>query len=87
MTSTEYNQSVLKNQLLWRCRLGTRELELLLYRYIDKHYASLTTEQIETFQEFVELNPEQLNAWLLQDVTVSENNKYANIINAIKDFN
>ncbi len=87
MTDIQINRSAQKNQLLWRCRLGTRELELLLYRYIEKHYAALTVEQIETFEEFIGLSHEQLNSWLLLGEPVNGNNKYAGIIKAIRENN
>ena len=86
MKDTASAKQVAKNQLLWRCRVGTRELELLLYRYIDRHYTSLSAAEIETFQEFIQLSHEQLNAWLLSNETIHVNNKYHSIIKAVKEF-
>ncbi len=87
MTSSGTEINVRKNRLLWRCRQGTRELELLLYRYIDVHYDSLSSEQLQLLDEFVEQTSDQLNKWLLGNEYIFENNRYKYIIKAIKEVN
>ncbi len=86
MTNSSAGSAIQKNRLLWRCRRGTRELELLLYRYIDKRYDSLTAEEIQTLQEFVEQDHNSLNEWLLSGKEPHKNNKYSNIVKAIRNL-
>ncbi len=73
-----------KKKLLWRCRRGTRELELLLYRYIDEHYDSLSDSEVNLLHEFVELDHHKMNNWLLLDIKTHKNNKYKSLIQAIQ---
>jgi len=86
VTEAAVEKEVLKRRLYWRCRIGTRELELLLYRYIDSHYESLTMDEIETFNTFIEQSHDQLQTWLLTTNTVPEDgNQFKHIIHAIKN--
>ncbi len=54
-----------KNRVLWRCRQGTRELDLLLYGYVDQHYESLSRDERSEMQQLLEHNSNQLSDWLL----------------------
>ena len=83
MTGSIVEKDIQKNRLLWRCRTGTRELELLLYRYIDEYYDSLSQEEIQLFIEFVEQDHNDLNSWLLHQEIPCDNNRFNSIINAI----
>ena len=37
----------------WRCRRGLLELDLLLARFVDRHYAGLNDAQRECFNELL----------------------------------
>lgn len=87
MTGSIIDKDIQKNRLLWRCRRGTRELELLLYRYIDEHYDTLSQEEIELFKEFVEQDYDDLNHWLLNHELPCDNNRFNRIIKAILNIN
>jgi antitoxin CptB len=54
-----------KNRVLWRCRQGTRELELLLSGYVDQHYESLSRDERSEMQQLLEHNSNELSDWLL----------------------
>ena len=84
MTESAIASEIEKNRLLWRCRQGTRELELLLYRFIENHYGSLTQQDKLALHELIEHNVDQLNQWLLTGKQC-EHNKFTNIINAIRN--
>lgn len=43
------------NRLRWRCRRGLLELDLLLKRFLDKHYLSLNAPQRLAFAALVEM--------------------------------
>lgn len=51
--------------LLWRCRRGTRELDLLLRAYLDGVYASADEEDRQAFERLVQLGDPELQAVLL----------------------
>ena len=85
MTESAIESEIEKNRLLWRCRQGTRELELLLYRFIENHYCSLSQQDKLALHELlIEQNVDQLNEWLLIGKQC-EHNKFKNIINAIRN--
>lgn len=87
MTGSIVDKDIQKNRLLWRCRRGTRELELLLYRYINEHYDSLSQEEINLFAEFVEQGHDDLSNWLLNQELPCDNNRFTSIIKAILNIN
>lgn len=51
------------NRLLWRCRRGLLELDILLKRFLDRHYADLTLAETTAFAALVELQDHDL--WAL----------------------
>lgn len=51
--------------LLWRCRRGTRELDLLLRAYLDGVYAGADDEDRQAFERLVQLDDPELQAMLL----------------------
>lgn len=84
MTESAIENQIEKNRLLWRCRQGTREIELLLYRFIENHYGSLSQQDKLALHELIEHNVDQLNQWLLIGKQC-EYNKFTNIIDAIRN--
>jgi antitoxin CptB len=57
------------NQLRWRCRRGTLELDLILSRYLQQHYATSSPEQQQAFRELLSLEDSELMRYLLGGVT------------------
>lgn len=49
------------SRLQWRCRRGLLELDILLRRFLDRHYAELSAADRATFAELVEL--QDLDLW------------------------
>jgi antitoxin CptB len=52
-------------QLAWRCRRGTRELDLLLLGWLERQYDGADEPQRERFAALLELPDPQLAAYLL----------------------
>ena len=75
-----------KNRMLWRCRQGTRELELLLSSYVEQHYESLTETDRQAFQSLLEFSNTQLNDWLLYGANTYAD-RFASVIHNIRSFN
>jgi antitoxin CptB len=44
-----------QERLRWRCRRGLLELDILLQRFLDKHYAQLDEAQLKTFETLLSL--------------------------------
>ena len=82
MTSTQTDSDIEKNRLLWRSRQGTRELELLLFRYIDRNYEKLSKQTRQTLHQLVEQDFDSLNQWLLGGIE-PDNRQIKKLIDAI----
>lgn len=52
------------HKLAWRCRRGTRELDLLLQRFIDEHYQTVPAELQRSFETMLEMQDPELYALL-----------------------
>lgn len=54
-----------RSQLEWRCRRGTRELDLLLRGWLERHYESADERQRAQFAALLELPDPSLQAYLM----------------------
>jgi len=54
-----------KGYLQWRCRRGTKELDLMLTNFLDKNYEQLSISQIENFDELLDAQDTVLWYWLI----------------------
>ena len=59
-------------RLLWRCRRGMKELDVLLERFAREHLALASSEQRRTFDRFLDLPDPLLADYLLGQVTPPE---------------
>lgn len=51
-----------RRELVWRCRRGTRELDLLLTNYLERAYAAATPDEQARFAELLERRDSELQA-------------------------
>ncbi len=58
-----------QDRLRWRCRRGTRELDLLLLRYLDDLYHHATTEEQGAFECLLKYPDPELQHLLLGEGT------------------
>jgi antitoxin CptB len=54
-------------QLVWRCRRGVKELDLILGRWLDRRYAQASANERALFERFLDLPDPELAGYLLQD--------------------
>ncbi len=54
-------------KVLWRCRRGTKELDLVLGTFAKKRYASLDTELKGQFDRLLQIQDPLLAEWLCLD--------------------
>ena len=55
-----------RSRLLWRCRRGRKELDLLLLEWMDRHFDSATVEQRAGFAQLLELPDPDLERYLMR---------------------
>ena len=56
----------MRERLVWRCRRGMRELDLVLLRWLEQRYEDASPAQRAQFEALLDLPDPQLAAWLLQ---------------------
>jgi antitoxin CptB len=54
-------------KLQWQCRRGTKELDLLLQRYLETGYLLANDEEKAQFIEFLEMEDDELMGVLMGD--------------------
>jgi antitoxin CptB len=57
--------SALQRKLRWQCRRGMKELDLVLVRYLDRHFMSASASERHNFVRLLESEDDQLWAWIL----------------------
>jgi len=43
------------DRVRWRCRRGLLELDILLGRFVDAHYAKLSEAELKIFEELLDM--------------------------------
>jgi antitoxin CptB len=57
-----------RKKLGWACRRGMRELDVLLDRYLQSHYAAASSDEQAAFEQLVQLQDPELARYLLARV-------------------
>lgn len=70
-------------RLRWRCRRGTRELDFLLTRFLEKGYANLSELQKHTFDRLLDAQDTDLMMWLLRGAE-PEDVQFAELVKLIR---
>ena len=53
------------SKLNWRCRRGTKELDFLLNKFLEKKYQYLTAEEKDAFSELLDVQDPMIMDWIL----------------------
>ena len=72
-----------RSRLIWRCRRGIREMDILLLGYLETHYDTATVENQNTFEELLEENDLDILSWIMEKTSPDE--KYINLISFIRE--
>jgi len=72
------------NKLKWRCHRGTKELDILLQGYLEKHYIQARNEEQRLFVELLKLQDSQLILFLLGD-QLPESKGLSRLVKKIRD--
>ncbi|KTD36695.1 Antitoxin CptB [Legionella nautarum] len=54
-----------KAKLLWHCRRGMLELDLILRRFVENQIDQMTPAQINTFEELLHCTDPELFSWFM----------------------
>ncbi|MEE9157311.1 MAG: succinate dehydrogenase assembly factor 2 [Gammaproteobacteria bacterium] len=73
-----------RSRLLWRCRRGLRELDLILEKFLAQHYADLSLKDKQLFDEFLDHSDDDLLSWLIGRSQPS-NTAMARLVAQIRD--
>lgn len=56
MTSQDAGQeAAILQRVRWRCRRGLLELDIVLRRFVEAHYANLSSTERQIFEEFLDM--------------------------------
>ncbi len=66
-------QRISKAELRWKCRRGMLELDLLLNRFLDKHYDSFDTETESSLISLLDYPDQVLHDLLVSGATPTDN--------------
>lgn len=55
-----------KSAALWRCRRGIRELDLLLQRFVENHYHTLSENEQQLFNQLLDEADLDIMDWVMQ---------------------
>ncbi|MBA2650648.1 MAG: succinate dehydrogenase assembly factor 2 [Tatlockia sp.] len=75
--------SLRKAKLLWHCRRGMLELDLILGRFAEKYLYSMTDSQVNNFEELLTCIDPELFSWLMGHSTPVDK-ELAEIVEFIK---
>ena len=71
------------NQLLWRCRRGIKELDLLFESFVLNHYPALTNYDKQVFTAMLDESDPDLCDWIAGR-SVPANNAYQPLLAKLK---
>ena len=74
-----------RNQLVWRCRRGVRELDVLLDKYLQSKYLHLDTIGKNAFERLLEVQDPIIMDWLFEKSTPNDDEIHI-IINQLRDI-
>lgn len=74
------------SSLLWRCRRGIREMDLLLQRFMECRYDQLSDEDKKAFAELLEQPDLDIMDWIMGRA-IPPSDSLLSIIEMIRDVN
>ncbi len=74
-----------RNRIRWLCRRGMKELDLVITRFFENDYDSLTEQDQMAFHEFLNLEDPVIYSWILGR-SRPENENYDSIIKKLQNM-
>ena len=72
-----------RSRLIWRCRRGIREMDILLLDYLEAHYDNASIEEQSVFEELLEEADLDILSWIMGKT--SPDDKYVKLITFIRE--
>lgn len=58
------DRTAMRRKIMWKCRRGTKELDVILERFILKHFDKLEQKEIDLFNQLLNVEDPLLTEWL-----------------------
>ncbi len=73
-----------RNRVRWLCRRGMKELDLVINRYFESDYDSLTEQEQSEFKDFLNLEDPEMFSWIMGRTTPEKESNTA-IVNKLRN--
>ena len=80
------SEKLKKGYLQWRCRRGTKELDVVLNRFLDAQYENLSNKELKDFDKLLDTQDTILWYWL-SDQETPDKKPLKQLISQINDKN
>ena len=87
MLNAENMKDAELRRLAWRCRRGMLELDIVLQRFIALHFSDLTLEQLQAFDDLLELPDNDFWTLVSSDKITPKNASTVDLVNKIRRLN
>lgn len=74
----------MNNRILWDCRRGMLELDIVLARFMGQYFSGLTTQEIEAFKGLLACSDPDLWALIQAGKPGEEVNETAQVIHLLR---
>jgi len=71
------------SRLRWRCRRGTREMDILLESFLDRYYGDLSESERKSFDRLLDESDADIFDWI-RGRTSPGNTEYCGIIRSLQ---
>ena len=73
-----------RSRLLWRCRRGIREMDILLQGYLETHYDGASESEQNSFEALLDEADLDILSWIMQKTEPDKS--YVGIIKIIREY-
>jgi antitoxin CptB len=72
-----------KSKLLWRCRRGVKELDVVFTKFVDSSYDGLNEQQKQAFSKLLDIEDPVILSYMLRQ-TVPNDAEMAGIVEMVR---
>lgn len=73
-----------RSRILWRCRRGIREMDILLQGYLETHYDGASESEQNSFEALLDEADLDILSWIMQKTEPDKH--YVGIIEIIREY-
>ena len=73
-----------KSKLLWRCRRGVKELDVVFTKFVDSSYDGLNEQQKQAFLKLLDIEDPVILSYMLRQ-TVPNDAEMASIVEMVRN--